>query len=147
MSKKNQTPKTVHIVARYFIKRNGAVVYLVRSSNGTDQYTTTIVNGHATGCTCPAVKPCYHMTQLEHREAERQPAAQPVVERAREAVATAQATVARIQQETAVMMARTDAARASADARQRRLATTQAERDAETASASLRYSYGYHDEF
>lgn len=68
--KPKQTKKVV-VIARYFIKRNGHVCYLVRSSNGKDTYCTTIIDGHATGCTCPAIKPCYHMTQLEQIERER----------------------------------------------------------------------------
>ncbi len=63
--------KQVQVIARYEIKRNSHVVYLVRSSNGKDEYHTTLVNGRATGCSCPATKPCYHMRQLEQREAER----------------------------------------------------------------------------
>ena len=107
MSKKNQTPKTVNIVARYFIKRNGAVVYQVRSSNGQDTYTTTLINGHATGCSCPAVKPCYHMTQLEQREQERGTA----VANARRVRLEAEAEVARIADEAEAMMKKTDEAR------------------------------------
>lgn len=48
------------------------VVYLVRSSNGVDQYQTSLFNGKATGCTCPSKKPCYHMKGAEAREAARQ---------------------------------------------------------------------------
>ncbi len=70
-TRKSSKAKSVTIIARYFIKRNGHVVYRVRSSNGVDTYCTTIINGQATGCTCPAVKPCYHMTQLEKIECER----------------------------------------------------------------------------
>lgn len=73
MTQTAKTSKNVktQIVARYFIKRNGHIVYAVRSSNGKDLYHTTIINGKATGCTCPSYKPCYHMTQLEEIEAER----------------------------------------------------------------------------
>ncbi len=67
--------KQVQIKARYALKHNdiltGVVCYLIRSSNGHDEYCTTVVNGKATGCTCPAHKPCYHMQQLEAKEAER----------------------------------------------------------------------------
>ena len=69
-----ETQKQVQVLARYEIKRNGHVVYTVRSSNGQDTYTTTLVNGKATGCSCPSYKPCYHMTQLEEKEASRQEA-------------------------------------------------------------------------
>lgn len=66
-----QTVKQVKIIARCQFKKNGIVLYKVQSSNGHDTYHTTIVNGKATGCTCPATKPCYHMTQLQQIEAER----------------------------------------------------------------------------
>ncbi len=66
-----ETQKQVQVLARYEIKRNGHVVYTVRSSSGQDTYTTTLVNGKATGCSCPSYKPCYHMTQLEEKEASR----------------------------------------------------------------------------
>lgn len=65
------TPKQVKIIARYEIHRNGHVVYQVRSTSGQDIYNVTLVNDKATGCSCPAYKPCYHMTQLEAREAAR----------------------------------------------------------------------------
>lgn len=51
--------------------RAGVVVYVVLSSDGETRYHTTLVNGRATGCSCPAYKPCYHMSQLEAREQER----------------------------------------------------------------------------
>lgn len=70
-ARKPKQAKKVVVIARYFIKKNGHVVYLVRSSNGVDTYCTTIIDGHATGCTCKAIKPCYHMTQLEQVERER----------------------------------------------------------------------------
>lgn len=69
--RKARAAKTVQVVARITFKdpaRADYVVYAVRSSNGVDLYHTTLVNGHATGCTCPARKPCYHMTQLEAYE-------------------------------------------------------------------------------
>ncbi len=66
-----KTQKQVQIIARVQIKRNGIVVYKVRSSNGKDEYQTTFFDGKATGCSCPATKPCYHMTQLQERENER----------------------------------------------------------------------------
>ncbi len=69
--KSQKAQKVVNVIARYFMKRNGHVVYAVRSSNGVDTYCTTIINGKATGCTCPATKPCYHMIQLEAKEAAR----------------------------------------------------------------------------
>lgn len=74
---KKASSKIVKVIARYLIKRNNHVCYLVRSSDGKGTYCTTLDNhGHATGCTCPARKPCYHMLQLEALESERQPHAQ-----------------------------------------------------------------------
>ena len=52
-------------------KPNGKVSYLVRSSNGEEVYCTTMVNGEASGCSCPSRKPCYHMIQLTQRETAR----------------------------------------------------------------------------
>ena len=66
--------KQVHIIARYHIKKNGYVCYRVLSSNGKDQYCTTLnAQGKATGCTCPCRSPkgCYHMTQLQVIEQQR----------------------------------------------------------------------------
>ncbi|GCE18956.1 hypothetical protein [Dictyobacter kobayashii] len=61
--------KQVQIIARYTHKCNtvptGLVSYKVRSSNGKNEYCTTLLHGQAIGCSCPARKPCYHMTQLE----------------------------------------------------------------------------------
>lgn len=68
------TQKQVQIIARYTHKNreNGTVSYLVRSSNGKSTYCCTLINGKASGCSCPSRKPCYHMTQLEAKEQERQ---------------------------------------------------------------------------
>ena len=70
--------KQVQVLCRYAHKTNGKlngiVTYCVRSSNGKDFYYTTLINGKASGCGCPAYKPCYHMTQLEALEAARKPA-------------------------------------------------------------------------
>jgi hypothetical protein len=81
-----KSSKTVNIIARYEIKKSrdfrplvGHVAYLVRSSDGKTEYCTTLVNGHATGCTCPARKPCYHMKQLETIEAARMTKVVPIV--------------------------------------------------------------------
>jgi hypothetical protein len=68
MAKRHQQ---VQVVARYEVKRNGHVVYAVRSSNGKDTYCTTVIEGHATGCTCPSRKPCYHMAGCEALESRR----------------------------------------------------------------------------
>lgn len=74
------TQKQVTIIARYAHKTNGklngTVTYLVRASNGVDTYCTTIVNGKASGCSCPAKSCCYHKKQLEAKEQERQVIAQ-----------------------------------------------------------------------
>lgn len=67
-----KTTKTVKVLSRIEFKRDPRkVVYLVRPSHGGDPYETTLFDGKATACTCPAKKPCYHMTQLEAKEAAR----------------------------------------------------------------------------
>lgn len=76
-SSKQQTT-TVTVLTRYQIKRNGHVVYTALSSNGVDRYTVTLVNGKATGCDCPARKPCKHMNACEAKEAARNQTAQAV---------------------------------------------------------------------
>lgn len=63
--------KTVKVIARYTNKQTGTVSYLVESSDGTSQYCTTLIDGKASGCSCPAHSKCYHKTQLEAKEAER----------------------------------------------------------------------------
>ncbi|OLD63823.1 MAG: hypothetical protein AUF65_01055 [Chloroflexi bacterium 13_1_20CM_50_12] len=69
--------KSVKITARYAHKTNGKlngiVTYAVRSSDGTTLYCTTLINGKASGCSCPSHKPCYHMKGLERKEAARTP--------------------------------------------------------------------------
>lgn len=71
------TQKQVTIIARYAHKTNGklngTVTYLVRSSDGKSEYCTTIVEGKASGCSCPSrsKKGCYHKHQLEAKEAGR----------------------------------------------------------------------------
>jgi len=71
--------KSVKVIARYAHKTNGKlngfVTYAVRSSDGSTIYCTTIVNGKASGCSCPSHKPCYHITQLVAIEAARTPVA------------------------------------------------------------------------
>lgn len=65
--------KIVQIIARVQFKIDARkVVYLVRGSHG-EQYETYMFAGKATSCTCESRKPCYHMIQLEAKEAERQP--------------------------------------------------------------------------
>lgn len=64
---RKNTTKTVTVIARYFIKRNGHVVYTFRGSHG-ERYSTTVINSHATGCTCPARLACKHMAHAEAKE-------------------------------------------------------------------------------
>lgn len=64
---RKSTPKVVTVIARYSIKRNGHVVYTFRGSHG-EEYCTTLVNGHATGCTCAARSRCKHMAHAEAKE-------------------------------------------------------------------------------
>src|SRR5437899_1079223 len=68
-----KTTKQVTIIARYAHKTNGqlngTVTYLVRSSDGKSEYCTTLVDGNATGCSCPARNgKCYHRVQLDAME-------------------------------------------------------------------------------
>lgn len=71
--RKPKAEKKVQLVARVAFKSNPAiVVYLVRSSNSQDVYQTTLYAGNAASCTCPARKPCYHLTQVQAIEANRQ---------------------------------------------------------------------------
>lgn len=69
------TQKQVTVIATYYHKTNGklngTVTYLVRASNGVDTYCTTLIDGVASGCSCPARTKCYHKKQLEAREQER----------------------------------------------------------------------------
>ena len=82
MATTKKAAKQVQVVARYAHKTDGAlngiVTYAVRSSNGKDIYCTTLISGKASGCGCPAHKPCYHMTGLEKRELDRKAVAQVV---------------------------------------------------------------------
>lgn len=70
-----KTEKKVTVLNRYELKTNGRpngyVVYVVRSSNGVDRYETTLLNGKATGCTCPSHVCCYHRSGCEAKEAAR----------------------------------------------------------------------------
>lgn len=74
------TTKQVVVLARYAHKTNGklngTVTYLVKSSDGKSQYCTTLVDGKASGCSCPAKSRCYHKTQLEAKEQDRKVATQ-----------------------------------------------------------------------
>lgn len=44
------------------------VVYICLSSDGVTKYRTTLVDGIATGCTCPARTGCYHKTTCQAQE-------------------------------------------------------------------------------
>jgi len=69
--------KEVKVAARYAHKDiktgkfNGFITFAVRSSDGTTLYCTTLIDGKASGCSCPSYKPCYHMKGLEAKEAAR----------------------------------------------------------------------------
>lgn len=70
-TRERKSTKTVQIIARIQFKSDARkVVYQVRGSQG-QQYETCLFAGKATSCTCPAHKPCYHMTGCEQKEAER----------------------------------------------------------------------------
>ncbi len=74
-NKTQKQAKAVKVISRIQFKVDSRkVVYNVRSSDGTQVYQTFLFNGKACSCTCKATKPCYHMTQLEEKEASRQEA-------------------------------------------------------------------------
>jgi hypothetical protein len=50
------------------------VIYIVRSSDGSTEYTVSFFCGKVTSCSCPSRKPCYHQAQIQRREDERQAA-------------------------------------------------------------------------
>jgi hypothetical protein len=66
--KPKATAQNVLILSRYFIKRNGHVVSIVRSSNGVDTYQVLTINGVVNSCTCPAHKPCKHILAVQIAE-------------------------------------------------------------------------------
>ena len=77
MATTTKAAKQVQIVARYAHKTDGKlnanVTYAVRSSNGKSIYCTTLIEGKASGCSCPSrYGRCYHRTQLEALEAKRE---------------------------------------------------------------------------
>src|SRR5438046_1311128 len=80
MTQKQATRKsemTVQLIARISFKADPRkVCYLVRSSDGQSQYITCLFDGKACSCDCAAKGRCYHMVQLEEREASRQAASQ-----------------------------------------------------------------------
>jgi hypothetical protein len=64
--------KEVTILSRLVIKADSRkVVYTCLSSDGSTKYETTLFDGKACSCTCPARKPCYHETGCEAKEAAR----------------------------------------------------------------------------
>jgi hypothetical protein len=69
--------KPIRIIARYWLKKSGHIVYKVEASDGQGFYCTTVIDGHATGCTCPGHerghRTCKHMVHCEEREAARTP--------------------------------------------------------------------------
>ena len=84
---KAKAPKVLTAFARYFVKATNAAVYTFRSSKSDDIYVTTTINGHATGCTCPARSTfkrhevCTHMQHCEALEQARINAADKVAEK------------------------------------------------------------------
>lgn len=61
--------KTADIRYRVSLKAHpGIVVYKVRSSDDTEDYDVTLVDGKVNNCTCRARKPCYHMRDCQARE-------------------------------------------------------------------------------
>ena len=64
-----QVQKQADIRYRVGIKAHpGIVVYLVKSSDGQEDYQVTFCNGKANNCTCKSRKPCYHMRDCQARE-------------------------------------------------------------------------------
>jgi hypothetical protein len=76
--------RPVHIVARYFIKKNhgkyhtGSVVLHIRNDKGVE-YTTIIRPNGVHSCDCPAKRTCYHETACAERENAREAAAEQVL--------------------------------------------------------------------
>lgn len=75
--------KTVHVLARYELKRDGeptgTVVYTVQSSDGTQTYKTTFFDGQLQSCECRGYRQwghCYHGDELQKQETARRAALQ-----------------------------------------------------------------------
>lgn len=66
-TKRKAAIKTVIVTARYALKRNGHVIYACRGSHD-ETYCTTVINGIATGCGCPARLRCKHMDTCQQLE-------------------------------------------------------------------------------
>jgi hypothetical protein len=59
-------PKQADIRYRVQLKaRPHIIIYKVRSSDDTQDYDVTLVNGQVNNCTCPATKPCYHWRDVQ----------------------------------------------------------------------------------
>ena len=67
-----QTAKTVKVLGRIeYVKLNSIVAYKVQASESEAIYTTTLVDGHTSSCTCKGWQynhKCYHATQCEAKE-------------------------------------------------------------------------------
>src|SRR2546430_8857234 len=71
-AKSSVPSKIVNIIARVKYKEDARkVVYFSRSSDGQTRYQTSLFDGKATSCECPAIKPCYHMDQCQAIESAR----------------------------------------------------------------------------
>jgi hypothetical protein len=80
-TRKPRAPKAAKpliVIARYLVKSTKAIVYTFRPSKPNEtQYVTTVINGRATGCTCPArtkfsrFDVCKHMGHAEGLESAR----------------------------------------------------------------------------
>jgi hypothetical protein len=69
---KEHNTKTVQVIARVEFKEDPRkVVYLVRPSSGVGQYETSLFDGRATSCNCPAKGKCYHRIGCEELEKKR----------------------------------------------------------------------------
>lgn len=94
-TKSRKATKTVQIISRTEFKADSRkVCYQVRASDGTGEYTTCLFDGKATSCTCKSTVKCYHMTQLEQKEAARIAVAQ-----AQEIVSTVTSPIVSSEQE------------------------------------------------
>lgn len=76
MTQVNKNGKQVIILARIVFKSdNRKVCYISRSSQSDGQYTTCLFAGRVCSCTCKGYQhnhKCYHATQIQQKEAERQ---------------------------------------------------------------------------
>lgn len=69
IAKTRKQEKVADIRYRIQLKdRKHIVVYIVRSSDDTQDYHVTLVNGKVNNCQCRATKPCYHMRDVQARE-------------------------------------------------------------------------------